>query len=143
MDWQLKTFETLTPQQIHAIYKIRTDIFVVEQNCPYPEVDDWDLTAYHLFLEHSGAVMAYCRLIETANEVKLGRVLVAQDHRKTGLGRALVSKALDVSAQLFPEKAIYAQAQSHLKDFYASFGFKAVSEDYLEDGIPHLDMLRH
>lgn len=142
MMWQVKTLDELTSQQLHAIYKLRTDIFVVEQSCPYPEVDDWDLTAFHLFLENSGAVIAYCRLIETADEVKLGRVLVAQSYRQNGLGRDLVTKALEVSAQLFPQKNIYAQAQAYLKNFYASFGFKAISEEYLEDGIPHLDMIR-
>ncbi|WP_162012801.1 GNAT family N-acetyltransferase [Streptococcus sp. S784/96/1] len=142
MNWQLKTFNELTPQQIHAIYKARTNVFVVEQHCPYPEVDDWDLTSFHLFLENSGAVIAYCRLIETADEVKLGRVLVVQSYRQNGLGRDLVTKALEVSAQLFPQKNIYAQVQAYLKNFYASFGFEATSAEYTEDGIPHLDMIR-
>lgn len=142
MDWQLKTFDELTARELHAIYKVRTDIFVVEQNCPYPEVDDLDLLALHLFLEKGGAIIAYCRLIETDSQIKLSRVLVVSETRQTGLGRQLVRKSLEISALLFPEKPIYAQAQAHLKDFYASFGFEAISEKYLEDGILHLDMLR-
>lgn len=142
MDWQLKTFDELTARELHAIYKVRTDIFVVEQNCPYPEVDDLDLLALHLFLEKGGAIIAYCRLIETDGQIKLSRVLVVAETRQTGLGRQLVRKPLEISALLFPEKPIYVQAQAHLKDFYASFGFEAISEKYLEDGILHLDMLR-
>lgn len=141
MTWHTKPFLDLTPLEIHAIYKARTDIFVVEQNCPYPEVDDDDLLAQHLFLEKSGALLAYCRLIETEEFVKLGRVLVTAEHRNLGLGRELITRALTKSAQLFPEKPIYAQAQAHLEDFYASFGFRIISEPYLEDGIPHIDMI--
>ncbi len=139
--WTLKTLEELSTRQLHQIYKARTEVFVVEQNCAYPEVDDLDLKALHLFLENSGAVLAYCRLIDCPNQVKLGRVLVVQAARKDGLGRSLVTKALEICQENFPEKPIYAQAQTYLQDFYDFFGFKPISESYLEDGIPHIDML--
>lgn len=139
--WTLKTLEELSMRQLHQIYKARTEVFVVEQNCAYPEVDDLDLKALHLFLENSGAVLAYCRLIDCPNQVKLGRVLVVQAARKDGLGRSLVTKVLEICQENFPEKPIYAQAQTYLQDFYDFFGFKPISESYLEDGIPHIDML--
>ena len=140
MSWQVKTLDELTPRQLHAIYQTRVAVFVVEQNCPYPEVDEYDLNAMHLFQEDNGSIKAYCRLIPTDNTIKLGRVLVTEVYRGTGLGRKLINQALSTCQQHFPNQTIYAQAQAHLKDFYASFGFKAISKEYLEDGIPHVDM---
>ncbi|MBM7642173.1 GNAT family N-acetyltransferase [Streptococcus loxodontisalivarius] len=139
--WTLKSFDQLTTRQLHAIYKARTDVFVVEQNCPYPEVDDLDLIALHLFLENSGAIAAYCRIIPGEDLIKLGRVLVSAEHRKEGLGQKLVAQTLKVCQEQFPDQTIYAQAQAHLENFYGHFGFVKKSQAYLEDGIPHIDML--
>ncbi|EJN93567.1 GNAT family N-acetyltransferase [Streptococcus ratti] len=138
--WKLKTFDELSTHELFAIYKVRTDIFVVEQNCAYPEVDDKDLTALHLFLENGQAVSAYCRIIPNNELVQIGRVLVSPENRKKGLAKELVTKALSICQKTFPNQPIYIQAQAYLKSFYASFGFQPSSQEYLEDGIPHIDM---
>lgn len=141
MIWQLKTFTELSTIELFEIYKLRTAVFVVEQNCPYQEVDNKDLQAVHLFAKNAGNLTAYCRLIPEQDGIHLGRVCVAQHTRGSGLARELVEKAMDYYAVNFPNQAMYAQAQSYLQGFYESFGFQTVSAVYLEDGIPHLDMI--
>ncbi|MEG9487062.1 GNAT family N-acetyltransferase [Mannheimia indoligenes] len=141
INWQAKTFEQLSTQELFEIYKLRTAVFVVEQNCPYQEVDDKDLQAVHFFAKNAKNLTAYCRLIPSEDGVHIGRVLVAKENRGSGLARELVQKALDYCCDHFPTQPIHAQAQSYLQGFYESFGFKAVSDEYLEDGIPHLDMV--
>lgn len=141
--WTIKPFEQVTTDELFKFLKTRVDVFVVEQECPYPEIDDLDLIAIHFFKTDSdGQIMAYCRLIETDKEMKLGRVLVSQEHRKDGLGRELVAKVLDYCAKTYPSKPVYAQAQAYLEKFYGSFGFVATSDVYLEDDIPHIDMIK-
>lgn len=142
MTFTLKTFDQLTTRELHKIYQLRSAIFVVEQACVYQDIDDQDLTAHHLFLEEEGQLLAYCRLIPTTDLVKLGRVVVAQSARGQGLGRLLVEEALAACASHYPKKPIYAQAQAHLEAFYQSLDFVATSEVYLEDDIPHIDMIR-
>ncbi|WP_303972341.1 GNAT family N-acetyltransferase [Streptococcus merionis] len=139
--WITRTFDDLTTRELHAIYKLRVGVFVVEQACAYPEVDDADLICLHGMKWEGSTLVGYFRLIEVEDGVHLGRVIVAPNFRRTGLGRELVSYALRVARERFPETVIHAQAQAYLENFYASFGFKSVSEVYLEDGIPHLDML--
>ncbi|MGP6353804.1 GNAT family N-acetyltransferase [Streptococcus dysgalactiae subsp. equisimilis] len=140
--WTLKPFDQLSTEELFAIYKERVAVFIVEQACPYPEVDELDKEALHLFIKDELGITAYCRLIPTKDQLKLGRVLVASRVRKIGLGRDLVAKALEVAENQFPDLPVYAQAQAYLEQFYASFGFKPISEIYLEDDIPHLDMLK-
>lgn len=141
MQWKGKTFEQLTTTELFEIYKVRTAVFVVEQNCPYQEVDDKDLQAVHFFAKNAKNLTAYCRLIPAEDGVHIGRVLVAKENRGSGLARELVQKAMDYCSVHFSTQPIHAQAQSYLQGFYESFGFKAVSGVYLEDGIPHLDMV--
>lgn len=116
------------------------DVFVVEQACAYPEVDGQDLIALHLFYEENGQIQAYARIVPTKNAVRFGRVLVVEAARRCGFGRELVRRILDTVRQRWPKLPIRIQAQDYLKDFYAGFGFRAVSDVYLEDGIPHIDM---
>lgn len=142
MMWTLKPFDQLSTEELFAIYKERVAVFIVEQACPYPEVDELDKEALHLFTKDELGITAYCRLIPTKDQLKLERVLVASRVRKIGLGRDLVAKALEVAENQFPDLPVYAQAQAYLEQFYASFGFKPISEIYLEDDIPHLDMLK-
>lgn len=141
MIWQAKTFNELSTLELFEIYKLRTAVFVVEQNCPYQEVDNKDLQAVHLFAKNAKNLTAYCRLIPEQDGIHLGRVCVAQNARGSGLAKELVPKALDYCMEYFPNQLIHAQAQSYLQGFYESLGFQAVSEVYLEDGIPHLDMI--
>lgn len=140
--WHCKSFDELTTLELFRIYKIRTAVFVVEQNCAYPEVDDNDLHALHLFYQKGEEILAYARIIPGESAVHFGRVLVAQLARKGGFGRELVARILAEIERRYSGKPIHIQAQEYLQGFYASFGFKAVSGVYLEDGIPHLDMER-
>lgn len=141
---EIKRFADLTPQTLFAIYKLRVAVFVVEQACPYQEVDGADLTAFHLMIrEPSGGLAAYARLIPEANGTvaRIGRVIVAQPFRGRGLAKKLMNLAIDQSPRLIPNaNKIVLAGQAYLKDFYHSFGFKDTSDGYLEDGIPHIDM---
>lgn len=141
MIWQAKTFNELSTLELFEIYKLRTAVFVVEQNCPYQEVDNKDLQAVHLFAKNAKNLTAYCRLIPEQDGIHIGRVCVAQNARGSGLARELIQKAMDYCVLHFPNQPIHAQAQSYLQGFYESFGFQAVSAVYWEDGIPHLDMI--
>lgn len=142
INWQAKTFEQLSTQELFEIYHARTAVFVVEQNCPYQEVDNKDLQAVHFFAKNANNLTAYCRLIPTDDGVHIGRVLVAAEVRGTGLARELVQKAIAYCREHFPTQPVHVQAQTYLQGFYAGFGFQAVSCEYLEDGIPHLDMVK-
>lgn len=139
--WNVKTFDNLTTHELFQIYKLRVYVFVVEQDCPYHEVDDEDLICLHGMNWVDGQLAAYYRLILEDDKVHLGRVIVNPDFRKKGLGNQLVEHAIKFSEANYPNKPIYAQAQAYLQDFYQSFGFQPVSDIYLEDNIPHLDMV--
>lgn len=139
--WVVKSFDELTNRELYDIYKLRSDVFIVEQQCAYPEVDEYDLSAIHVMNYQDNQLSAYCRLIETLNQVKLGRVVVNAAFRKKGLGRALVSKGIEELQERYSNKPIFAQAQAYLFDFYSSFGFKQASNEYIEDGIAHIDMV--
>ncbi|OOF40602.1 MULTISPECIES: GNAT family N-acetyltransferase [Rodentibacter] len=138
--WLCKKFEELSTYELFLIYKVRTEIFVVEQQCAYPEVDDKDLISLHLFYLENDQILAYARIIPEKNTVHFGRVLVVQSARQEGWGRKLVEQILNTIKVYFPDKKVHIQAQEYLQNFYQSFGFKAISAVYLEDGIPHLDM---
>lgn len=138
----VKQTDELTPQQLITILKARVAVFVVEQNCPYQEVDDDDFDDLHVALfNDNGDLQAYTRVMNRDTEVNFGRVLVVDQFRKDGLGRKIVQETLDVIAQRFPNKPIKIQAQAYLQEFYESFGFEPKSDVYLEDDIPHLDMV--
>lgn len=137
----VKHTNELTPQQLITILKARVAVFVVEQNCPYQEVDDDDFDDLHVALfNDTGDLQAYTRVMDRNTEVNFGRVLVAEQFRKTGFGRKIVQTTLDVIAERYPNKLIKIQAQAYLQQFYEDFGFQAQSDVYLEDDIPHLDM---
>lgn len=131
--------------ELYALLKLRVDVFIVEQKCPYPELDGRDLDALHLRLLAGSEILAAARILppgETRASPRIGRVVVSPVHRGKRLGEAVVREAIATCEQLFPHAPIALSAQSHLKRFYESFGFSPVSEEYLEDGIPHIDMVR-
>lgn len=137
-------FDQLTPRQLQAIYKLRVQIFVVEQNCAYQDVDDTDLTASHLMgTTADGQLVAYARLMkEPDDQARFGRIVVSAAARGNGNGQALIRAAIAEIQRLWPATTqINIQAQHYLDRFYRSFGFKPVSAVYLEDGIPHQDMI--
>ena len=139
--WNYIAFEELSALELQRIYKVRVAVFVVEQNCPYPEVDDLDLISTHIFKEENNEISAYMRVYPKEEIIHIGRVLVTQKDRTLGLGRELVARGLEYIETIYPGMPIYAQAQAHLEGFYSSFGFETVSETYLEDNIPHIDMV--
>ncbi|WP_409291058.1 GNAT family N-acetyltransferase [Peribacillus sp. SCS-37] len=144
MVWRLKKFNELTSIELYNILQERTRVFVVEQDCPYLEVDGKDLEAYHLFKEKDSEIMAYLRVLPPGvsyPQASLGRVMVKEEYRGEGLAKELVAKGLEVIRQELGESAVKIQAQNYLNKFYGSFGFQAVSEIYLEDNIPHIDMV--
>lgn len=141
MNYQVKTFDELTTKEFYMLVKERIAVFVVEQNCPYQEVDEIDPEALHTFLtDEQGNVAAYTRIYEEEYAVHFGRVLVAKEYRQSGLGKQIVQRTLEVIEQKYPNMPIIIGAQDYLRSFYESFGFNAISDVYLEDDIPHIDM---
>lgn len=141
MNYQVKTFDELTTKEFYMLVKERIAVFVVEQNCPYQEVDEIDPEALHTFLtDEQGNVAAYTRIYKEDDAVHFGRVLVAKEHRQSGLGKQIVQRTLEVIEQKYPNTPIIIGAQDYLRSFYESFGFNAISDVYLEDDIPHIDM---
>ncbi|WP_419881883.1 GNAT family N-acetyltransferase [Peribacillus sp. B-H-3] len=144
MSWVLKKFSELTNHEIYRILEERTRVFVVEQNCPYLEADGKDTACYHLFLEEEGVMQAYLRVVPPGvsyKQASLGRVLVKKEFRGNGLAHELIKRGIEFVQHELRETVIKIQAQAYLEDFYGSFGFKAISEPYIDDYIPHIDML--
>ncbi|WP_144473675.1 GNAT family N-acetyltransferase [Bacillus pumilus] len=144
VNWTCQTFDQLSKEDLYLILMERVNVFVVEQTCPYPEIDHRDQEALHLMAKEDGTIVAYCRIFQSGRmyeEASIGRVLVTQAGRKKGYGKMLLSKALEKLSEL-GETRVKIQAQAYLKSFYELFGFKAVSDCYDEDEIPHLDMVK-
>ena len=148
MKWQIKLFTQLDTYELYQLIKLRMDVFVVEQNCPYQEIDGKDIdpgTRHLLGKDASGQIIAYLRMLPPGlnfKEASFGRVVVAVEKREKGLSRQMVKMAIDTMVSTWPGAAIKIGAQVYLKDFYESFGFVPITNSYLEDGIPHIDMVR-
>lgn len=142
-----KQFHDLTVEEFHDLLQLRINVFVVEQNCPYPELDGKDKLAYHLILKnHEGKTIATCRILPpniSYKEVSIGRVVSMTTLRKTGVGRKLMSEALKHIEQTFGKVPVRISAQEYLEDFYKSYDFVSTAKRYLEDDIPHVEMLRN
>lgn len=144
MEWKIKKFENLSIEEIYKMLKVRNEVFVVEQNCPYQDCDGKDTQAYHLFLEDSGDVIAYTRILEKGvsyDEASIGRFLVKEEYRGKGLAKEMLVRAINFVEESLKENSIRLSGQVYIKDFYKSNGFKEVSDTYLEDDIPHVEML--
>ena len=144
VDWKIKRFEELTTTELYEILRVRAEVFVVEQTCVYQDLDEKDKKAYHLFCEEEGKILAYLRILDKGvsySEISIGRVLTTENNRKKGLARELMKKAIDFIYKDLGEKQIRISGQLYLQVFYESLGFQTVSEMYLEDDIPHVEML--
>ncbi|HEX8426615.1 MAG TPA: GNAT family N-acetyltransferase [Hymenobacter sp.] len=146
LTWTTKPFNALTLPELYAVLQLRSEVFVVEQTCAFQDMDGQDQTAHHL-LGHSesGELAAYSRLFGAGvvyPEASIGRVVVNLKFRRYGLGRELLRQSIAAVAELFGEQPIQIGAQLYLKEFYESFGFQQHGEGYLEDGIPHIHMVR-
>lgn len=146
VDWQCLRLRDLPALALHRIMRARQEVFVIEQQCIYLDADTADESSWHLTgWAVDGQVMAYARLVDPGikyAETSMGRVITTARSRGTGMGRELVRRAVAHASLAYPGVALRISAQSRLERFYAGFGFATVGERYLEDGIPHTEMLR-
>lgn len=147
IDWQDKHHSELTASDLYALLALRSAVFVVEQQCAYLDVDGKDLQAEnrHLLGIAEGQLVAYARLLSPEDEsspVKIGRVIVSDRVRGARLGSRLMEKAISRCQLHWPGYDLFLSAQAHLENFYGQYGFVAAGESYLEDGIPHVDMVK-
>lgn len=146
IQWHHKSFDLLSTQELYALFALRIEVFVVEQNCPYQDADGKDLKSSHVFgVNDDGEVIACSRIVAPGvsyNEISIGRVATALSVRGTGAGRELMKRSIHAIEEKYGQVAIRISAQSYLKKFYESMGFMQVGEEYLEDNIPHIEMLR-
>lgn len=139
MKFVTKFFEELTTAELYELLKARAEIFVVEQNCIYQDLDDRDYDSLHVFYEESGKVLAYLRAFpKEEGVVQMGRVLTIE--HGTGLGGRLLRAGMDSIKEKFQPQKIYIEAQSYATGYYEREGFTICSEEFLEDGIPHVQM---
>lgn len=143
--FQCYSFDSIDKMQWYRILQLRQEIFVVEQNCPYLDLDSRDFEAYHLIgLNAENEILTYCRILPPGiayqDYCSIGRVLTAAKFRKQKLGKSLMQEAIFYCNKLFPKYAIKISAQSYLLEFYSNLGFEASGRSYLEDGIPHDEM---
>lgn len=145
LEFYWKRFEELSAIDIFDMFKARQDIFIIEQNCIYPDIDDLDKNSWHLLARENNELVAYLRVVFPGykyDELSIGRVLTVEKYRGQGVGYKLVAEAINNIKQIDVETSIRISAQYHLQKFYGSFGFKADSEPYDEDGIPHIEMYK-
>ncbi len=142
--WRLMSFEDLRVGELYEVLRLRSEVFVVEQQCVYQDIDGDDRIAMHLLGVQGRELMAYARCFEAGvkfPEASIGRVLIRQSARGKGLGHSLMAQAVAAISQVWGPQAIRIGAQTHLAGFYAKHGFKEVGKPYVEDGIPHIGML--
>lgn len=145
-DWVWRTFQELTPDELYDILALRQTVFVVEQNCAYLDADGWDRRSRHLYTrDASGLMVAYLRLVEPGvkyAEPSIGRVITHPGVRRTGLGRELMAEGLRGADEHYPGAGVRIGAQKWAERFYRSLGFESVGHEFIEDDIPHVEMLR-
>lgn len=144
INWYSKAFNNLTPVEMYQIMRLRSEVFVVEQNCVFLDADNKDQQCLHFMGWIENDLVAYTRLAPPGyiyDEPSIGRVVTSPAYRKNKIGYALMEKSIEQCRKLFDNAAIKIGAQLYLKKFYASFGFKQISDIYLEDGIEHIYML--
>lgn len=145
LHWQCLPFAALNTAQLYELLALRSEVFVVEQQCVFLDIDGVDREVWHL-LGHGddGRLLAYARLLppglKSPTDAVIGRVVTATAARGSGTGRALMAEAVAHCERLWPGQALTLHAQAHLQAFYGSFGFVQVAEPYLEDGILHIEM---
>lgn len=144
MKFELKKFSELTSRELYNLIKIRQSVFIVEQDCPYEDLDNKDQEALHLMGYERDKLVLYARIFAPGilfSEASIGRILVIKQYRSKGLGVSLMNKALEIIKSDFGNISVRLEAQTYLNSFYKKFGFKNSGEEYLEDGIPHISMV--
>jgi ElaA protein len=143
--WRIEAYEALSLDALYAILAARSAVFVVEQDCPYQDLDGLDAPGLHVGAWRGDELLAYARVLPPGyrfEEPSIGRVLTVQAARGTGLGRELMRRSIDAALRAFPDRGLRISAQQYLERFYSDLGFRTVSEPYPEDGIPHIEMFR-
>lgn len=141
MELIVKHFSELSSEELFEIYKLRVSVFVVEQQCPYQEIDDADKAAYHIWLQDEAGIEAYARILPpgiTFPTAAIGRVIAVK--RRCGFGREIVAAAICTVKEKFAADKITIEAQVYARTLYEKAGFRQTSEEFLEDGIPHIQM---
>ena len=142
MELRVKRFHELTTDELYRILKLRVSVFVVEQNCPYQELDDRDRDALHVWFEDQDGIQAYLRILDrgaVSEHVAIGRVIAVK--RRRGTGSRIVSEGIRIAKECFGTEKIYVEAQVYAKGMYEKLGFREISDEFTEDGIPHVKML--
>ena len=145
MQITLKDFKELSPQELYDLLQLRSEVFVVEQNCVYQDIDGKDQEALHLLGYKNNVLVSYTRCFPPGvyfEEPAIGRVLVRRSERMNSYGHEIMKASIEALEQRFPGTSIKLSAQTYLQAFYESHGFQKSGEGYLEDGIPHIPMLR-
>ncbi|MFZ4057428.1 MAG: GNAT family N-acetyltransferase [Ferruginibacter sp.] len=143
LNWTFHSFPKLSVAQLYSILQLRAAVFVVEQNCVYQDLDNYDEQAYHLCAWDGTTLVAYCRILPPGlvyPDASIGRVISNINYRKLGIGKQLMEKAIFHSLQTFKDQCISISAQLYLLDFYSNLGFHFIGKPYLEDNIPHIKM---
>ena len=146
MNWICKPFEELSPKELYAILQLRNEVFVVEQNCVFQDADDKDQPSWHLMAWSDDRLAGYTRLVPAGisyPETSIGRVVTFPKMRKSGIGKELMERSIQMIFQLWDKQPIRIGAQVYLKRFYESFGFQQCSNIYMEDNIEHIQMILH
>ena len=142
MKLNVKMFEELTTKELYEILKIRSQVFVVEQNCNYLDLDDADFGACHIFYTENDKIVAYLRVLDRgvmSEEVRIGRVISLK--RRCGVGTMLVKEGIKAAVEKFDVDKVFVETQVYVKDMYAKIGFKQISGEFLDVGIPHIKMI--
>ena len=145
LNWLVKSLEEIQPLQLYSLLKLRADVFIIEQDCIYPDMDGKDLHSLHVMGIKNEEVVAYTRIFDKGGyfeKASLGRVVVKESERKFKHGHELIRQSIKAIEDNFGNQPIKISAQQYLIKFYETHGFQAVGEGYLEDGIPHIGMLR-
>ena len=144
--WQTKSFEELTVQELYGLLRLREQVFIIEQNCIYPDIDNKDHKAIHVLGIANDKIISYARIFKPGDyfdTASIGRVVTDKSFRNQKVGYALMQKSIAAVEQFFNETAITISAQQYLTGFYESLGFVQVGEGYLEDNIPHIKMVKN
>lgn len=143
--WHFKTFDELSPRELYNILQLRTEVFIVEQNCIYNECDGKDFQCTQLWCTLDDKIVGSCRIVPPGvsyAEPSFGRIASHPDYRNLKLGHKMMEMILEIIRNHYDTEAVRISAQVYLGKFYEKYGFKQVSEEYLEDLLPHMEMLR-
>lgn len=145
MDIQVKSFDELTKNELYVLLRLRSDVFIVEQDCPYPDVDGKDLKALHVLGWDEDTLVAYARCFKPGDyfeEAAIGRLIVRENYRRLGYGHEITKASIKAVKTRIKAERVKISAQTYLVIFYESHGFKTIGEKYMEDGIPHIAMIK-